>query len=88
MPNGKTYTRAFKALMVQMVREGAVRKDLCDEYDIPTSSLANWIREADPYHPTARKNPPTVAEVRSALAMMDGGIPMEDVIDSSRRRRD
>lgn len=86
MPNGKMYTKAFKALMVQRVREGESRKDLCEAYGIATSSLANWCSQSNPYSPGRRSKEPTMAEVRSSLAMMDGGIPMEDVIDSSRRK--
>lgn len=84
MTNGKVYTKAFKALMVQRVSEGENRKELCAVYGIARSSLANWISQSRPGPPRAQG--PTVAEVRSTLAMMDSGIPVEDVIDSSRRR--
>lgn len=86
MPNGKMYTKAFKALMVQRVREGESRRDLCKTYGIARSSLANWMSQSNPYAVSQRVKEPTVAEVRSGLAMLDGGIPMEDVIDSSRRK--
>lgn len=86
MRSHKVYTKAFKALMVQRVAEGESRQELCEVYGIARSSLANWISQSNPYAVSKRAKEPTVAEVRSALAMMDGGIPMEDVIDGSRRR--
>lgn len=86
MPNGKMYTKAFKALMVQRVKDGESRQVLCATYGIARSSLANWMSQSNIHSVGRRMKDPTMAEVRSALAMMDEGIPMEDVIDSSRRR--
>jgi transposase-like protein len=71
MPNGTMYSKAFKAKMVQLVREGVPRKELREQYGIATSTLANWVSQAAPGH--IRGGEPTVAEIRGILAQHDAG---------------
>lgn len=79
MPNGKSYTKAFKALMVQRVREGESRKELCQAYGIARSSLANWISQSNPDN--RRADAVTVAKIRAVLEMHDTGeVHISDVI--------
>ena len=79
MSNGKAYTKAFKALMVQRVKEGEDRKELCETYSIARSSLANWISQSNPDN--RRADSVTAAKIRSVLEMHDTGeVHIADVI--------
>lgn len=83
MSNGKIYGAPFRAMIVKRVKAGESRVAICEEYEIPRSTLSNWISQADPSHP--RANPITAREIRTALEMYDGEVHIADVIRLSGR---